>query len=193
MPLSCAPALLAFPALLALLLPSTTAAQGEPGAGAPATQRGPSRRDWWAYQALQRPELPAVRDPAWVRTAVDRFILARLEQQGLRPAPPASRLTLVRRATYDLTGLPPTPAEVAAFMADARPGDVILNEHAVQRITIETLVEDLRAPRVDVRRAGAAIRRLAEDLAADMEHEEATLLHENLLRDDVVSLDSFGG
>jgi hypothetical protein len=87
--------------------------------------------------------------------------------------------------------LVPALREVDAW-GDAR-ADVILNEHAVQRITIETLVEDLRAPRVDVRRAGAAIRRLAEDLATDMEHEEATLLHEDLLRDDVVSLDSFVG
>jgi hypothetical protein len=87
--------------------------------------------------------------------------------------------------------LVPALREVDAW-GEAR-ADLILNEHAVQRITIRTLVDDLRAPRVDVRRAGAAIRRLAEDLAADMEHEEATLLHEDLLRDDVVSLDSFGG
>jgi hypothetical protein len=75
----------------------------------------------WAFQAPQRPPLPRVRDGAWPRNAIDTFILARLETEGLRPAPEADRPTLLRRVTLDLTGLPPTPAELAAFLADTGP------------------------------------------------------------------------
>ncbi len=75
----------------------------------------------WAYVPPKRPELPAVREAAWVRTPIDRFILARLEREGLRPSPEADRATLLRRVTLDLTGLPPTPAEIDAFLADASP------------------------------------------------------------------------
>ncbi|HTN77876.1 MAG TPA: DUF1549 and DUF1553 domain-containing protein, partial [Pirellulaceae bacterium] len=64
---------------------------------------------------------PAVNDAAWVTSPVDRFILAGLEAKGLAPAPRADQRTLIRRATFDLTGLPPTPEEVAAFIADTRP------------------------------------------------------------------------
>src|SRR5262245_18922356 len=71
----------------------------------------------WAYTAPKRPDLPAVADAAWVRNPIDRFILARLEREGLKPSPEADRVTLLRRVTYDLTGLPPTPAEVDAFLA----------------------------------------------------------------------------
>ncbi|MCU0866157.1 MAG: DUF1553 domain-containing protein [Planctomycetes bacterium] len=74
--------------------------------------------DWWAYRPVQRPEVPAVRRADWVRTPVDAFVLAKLEANGLQPAPAADRHTLLRRITYDLTGLPPTPAEIAAFVAD---------------------------------------------------------------------------
>ena len=72
----------------------------------------------WAYTAPQRPELPAVRNAAWVRNPIDRFILARLDREGLSTSPEADKVTLLRRVTYDLTGLPPTPAEVDAFLAD---------------------------------------------------------------------------
>jgi hypothetical protein len=78
-------------------------------------------RDHWAFRRPVRPQLPAVRDRAWVRTAPDAFILARLEQVGLRPAPPSSRAALLRRVTFDLTGLPPTPEEVEDFLHDSRP------------------------------------------------------------------------
>ncbi len=80
--------------------------------------------DWqehWAFVPPQRPEPPAVNDSRWPRNAVDRFILQRLEREGLRPAPEADRATLIRRATFDLTGLPPTIEEVDAFLADKRP------------------------------------------------------------------------
>jgi mono/diheme cytochrome c family protein len=75
----------------------------------------------WAYVTPVRPELPPVHDRAWTRNPIDRFVLARLDREGLRPAPEADRETLLRRVTYDLTGLPPTPAEVAAFRTDESP------------------------------------------------------------------------
>ena len=78
-------------------------------------------RAHWAFQPVRRPAVPAVKDGAWPRNPVDSFVLARLEAKGLRPNPPASRRELIRRAYYDLTGLPPTPAEVEAFVADPRP------------------------------------------------------------------------
>jgi hypothetical protein len=75
----------------------------------------------WSFIAPDRPALPAVRDEAWVRTPIDRFILAGLEAAGLAPAPEADRRTLARRVALDLTGLPPEPALVEAFVADTRP------------------------------------------------------------------------
>lgn len=75
--------------------------------------------DWWSYRPLRRPELPA--DTSWSANEVDRFIFAKLQQQGLSPSPPADRRTLIRRVTYDLIGLPPTPEETAAFIADDSP------------------------------------------------------------------------
>ena len=69
-----------------------------------------------------RPALPAVSRQAWVRTPVDRFVLARLDREKLAPSPEADRQTLLRRVTLDLTGLPPTPAEIDAFVADTAPG-----------------------------------------------------------------------
>lgn len=76
---------------------------------------------WWAWRPLQRPPVPAVRDADWVHNPIDAFVLAGLEARGFAPAPPADRHTLLRRVTYDLTGLPPTPAEIAAFVADDAP------------------------------------------------------------------------
>ncbi len=75
----------------------------------------------WAYVKPVRPETPAVRYESWVRNPVDAFVLARLEREGLAPSPEASKETLIRRVSLDLTGLPPTPAEVDAFLADASP------------------------------------------------------------------------
>ena len=72
----------------------------------------------WSLIAPIRPAVPAVKNEAWVRTPIDRFILARLEQHGLTPAPPADRYTLARRLSLDLIGLPPEPAEVERFVND---------------------------------------------------------------------------
>ncbi len=77
--------------------------------------------DHWAYRPPERPDPPAVADAGWVSGDLDRFVLARLEHEGLVPSPEADRRTLVRRLSLDLTGLPPTPAEVDAFLADDRP------------------------------------------------------------------------
>jgi hypothetical protein len=75
----------------------------------------------WAFQPIRDAAPPAVQDDRWVKSSVDRFILARLEAVGRKPAPPADRRTLLRRLTYDLTGLPPLPEEVVAFEADLSP------------------------------------------------------------------------
>jgi hypothetical protein len=75
----------------------------------------------WAFQSPQRPAEPAVHQQSWVRNPIDRFILARLEKEGVRPSPEADRITLLRRASLDITGLSPTPDEVEAFLADTRP------------------------------------------------------------------------
>jgi hypothetical protein len=75
----------------------------------------------WAFQPVKRPAVPMVRDRDWVRTPVDAFILAKLEQKGIKPAPAADRRTLLRRVYLDLIGLPPSPDEQHAFLADKRP------------------------------------------------------------------------
>src|SRR4051794_28265281 len=75
----------------------------------------------WALSAPVRPEPPAVKQEAFVRNPIDTFILARLEKENLAPSTEADRRTLIRRVTFDLTGLPPTPEEVSAFESDASP------------------------------------------------------------------------
>jgi mono/diheme cytochrome c family protein len=96
-------------------------------AGAPwpadliAGQNDDVRRRHWAFQPVVAPIPPTVRRPDWCRTPIDAFILSRLEAAGLEPSPPADRRALIRRASYDLTGLPPSPAEVDAFVADPDP------------------------------------------------------------------------
>jgi hypothetical protein len=75
----------------------------------------------WAFSAPVRPTVPPSKDLAWVKNPIDNFVLARLDAEGLKPSPEADRITLLRRVTFDLTGLPPTPEEVAAFLADKSP------------------------------------------------------------------------
>ena len=91
---------------------------------APATTTVDDRekaRRAWVFQPPAEPSVPAVKDTAWPRSPLDRFILAGLEAKGLRPAPPADKRTLLRRVTFDLIGLPPTPEEIDAFLADSSP------------------------------------------------------------------------
>jgi len=77
--------------------------------------------DYWAYQPIARPELPAVKNSQWAKSAIDRFVLAKVEARGLTPTEPADRIALIRRAYYDLTGLPPSVDEVDRFVADDSP------------------------------------------------------------------------
>jgi Protein of unknown function (DUF1553)/Protein of unknown function (DUF1549) len=83
-----------------------------------------AERRHWAFQPRIRPEIPSfslTSDRRWVHNPVDAFILARLQKEGLKPAPPASRRTLIRRAYFDLTGLPPTPEQIERFVNDRAP------------------------------------------------------------------------
>ena len=76
---------------------------------------------WWAFETLRRPEIPRLQGSRWVRTPIDAFILATLEQQRLKPSPEADRRTLIRRLSFDLVGLPPTPEEIEGFVQDPKP------------------------------------------------------------------------
>jgi hypothetical protein len=80
-----------------------------------------SSKTHWAWQRLTKPSIPAVQDVAWIKSPIDNFVLAKLEEKGLKPNPPADKRTLIRRATFDLIGLPPTVAEVDAFLKDDSP------------------------------------------------------------------------
>ena len=82
---------------------------------------GATWKEHWAFTAPVRPQPPAVVNKTWAKTPIDRFILAKLEKQALTPAAPADRRTLIRRVTLDLTGLPPDPEDVEAFVADTNP------------------------------------------------------------------------
>ncbi len=100
----------------------------DPRTEAPATAGGVKSgidwnlgRQWWSFRPLSESPAPVVRQANWPANDLDRFILARLEKDGLKPAADADRRTLIRRVTFDLTGLPPTPAEVDTFLADESP------------------------------------------------------------------------
>ena len=84
-------------------------------------EQGAKWQSHWSLIAPVRPPLPDVRNAAWERNPIDRFILNRLEKEKLQPSAQAARTTLIRRVTLDLTGLPPAPAEVDAFVNDASP------------------------------------------------------------------------
>jgi len=84
-------------------------------------EQGGRYESHWAFVPPQASELPAVKNPEWPRTAIDRFVLAKLERAGLTPSPQANRYTLVRRLYLDLLGFPPSPAETDAFVRDKRP------------------------------------------------------------------------
>lgn len=96
----------------------------QPPPGSPAsTERRftEQQRRYWAFQKVVKPAAPEVRGIAWVRTPIDAFVLAKLERKNLKPNPPADKITLLRRASLDLTGLPPSPEEVQAFLTDESP------------------------------------------------------------------------
>ncbi|HEX3149810.1 MAG TPA: PSD1 and planctomycete cytochrome C domain-containing protein [Gemmataceae bacterium] len=81
----------------------------------------PEQKAFWSFRPVRPVTPPQVRNDAWIQSPVDRFILARLEAAGLSPSPPTDKRTLIRRVTLDLTGLPPTPGEIDAFVNDQRP------------------------------------------------------------------------
>src|SRR5262249_45842435 len=84
-------------------------------------EQGAKWQKHWSCLLPVRPTPPVVANPRWARNPIDGFILARLEREGHAPSPEAEKATLLRRVTFDLTGLPPTPAEVDAFLADQAP------------------------------------------------------------------------
>ena len=96
-------------------------------AGARDAAAGPSLtvtakdREFWSFRPVREPAVPKVKDTAWPQSPIDRFVLAKLEEKGLRPVAPADKRALIRRATFDLIGLPPTPDEIDAFLADDSP------------------------------------------------------------------------
>src|SRR5262249_6948159 len=93
----------------------------------------PGNYDWakarqhWAFQPVRGAEPAHVASPEWDKSPIDRFIKAKLDENGLKPQPRAGKLALLRRMTYDLTGLPPTPQEVSAFIADT-------SDNAVEKV-----------------------------------------------------------
>ena len=82
----------------------------------------PEQRAFWAFQPVKKPEMPKVQNESWVSSSIDRFVLARMEEKGLAPNKPAEKRDLLRRATFDLTGLPPKPEDVDAFVNDRSHG-----------------------------------------------------------------------
>lgn len=84
------------------------------------TEPSVSDFDWWSYQPIENPQVPQI-DDDWIETPIDAFVLAKLQEKGLEYSPAADRRTLIRRVTYDLTGMPPTPEEVESFVNDSDP------------------------------------------------------------------------
>jgi hypothetical protein len=108
--------------------------------------QGANWSEHWAFVAPKRPALPKVKNTTWARNGIDYFILARLEKEGLKPSAEADRVRLIRRVTLDLTGLPPTPAEVDAFVNDASPqayekvvDRLLASPHYGERMALEWL------------------------------------------------------
>ncbi len=87
--------------------------------GAPDPRDAPTAETWWSLKPIAHPHVPV--STSWARTPIDAFLLAKMREKGLTPSPEADRRTLIRRVTFDLIGLPPTPEEVEAFLADSSP------------------------------------------------------------------------
>src|ERR1700689_5297660 len=81
----------------------------------------PAQKNYWAFQPVKKSPVPAVKNKAWVKTPIDAFILAKLEEKNLQPNPAADKLTLLKRATIDMTGPPPTQEEIQQFLSDKSP------------------------------------------------------------------------
>ncbi|MCY7352354.1 MAG: DUF1553 domain-containing protein [Cytophagaceae bacterium] len=109
-------------------------------------EQGAEYKPHWSFVAPQKAPLPEVKNKTWVRNDIDRFVLKTLEDKGLQPAPEADKTTILRRVSLDLTGLPPTPAEVDAFLADTRPNAyenvvdrLLASPHYGERMAVEWL------------------------------------------------------
>ncbi|MHC5543635.1 DUF1549 domain-containing protein, partial [Singulisphaera rosea] len=118
--------LVPFSAVGLLIVSAALAADPGPGRSevgpiAPLETFKDDQRSHWAYQIPKRPETPSVKEEGWIKNTIDRFVLAGLEEMGFRHSPEADRIALIRRVTFDLTGLPPTPTEVDAFLEDTKP------------------------------------------------------------------------
>lgn len=111
---------LSFAILLCFSAAMTSAADDKPAAPVAGEAKAAAARPW-AYQAVQRPNVPSVKQKAWVRTPIDAFVLAKLEEKGLKPSADADRATFIRRATLDAWGIIPSPEEVKAFVSDRSP------------------------------------------------------------------------
>ncbi len=85
---------------------------------------------WWAFEPLVRPDVPSLPRSTWARTPIDAFVLTTLEKNGLKPSPEADRRTLIRRLSFDLIGLPPTPDEIEAFVRDPDPAPMMRSSNA---------------------------------------------------------------
>ena len=92
-----------------------------PQPGSAASSFPASQRQHWAFQKVKRPALPKAAASEWVRNPLDVFVLEKLRGKGIHPGPPADKIALIRRASFDLIGLPPTPEEVRAFLEDDSP------------------------------------------------------------------------
>ena len=133
-------------------------------------------RQYWAYQPVQSPKIPAVRDEAWCDSPLDRFVLARLEANHFVPVEPAERRVLIRRATFNLTGLPPDPADVDHFVSDLSPD-------AYDRLLDRLLASPHGGPHIARRWLDVA--RYAEDIRPNnFKHQELPLAY--LYRDWVI-------
>ena len=120
-----------------------------------------AQRKFWSFQPVRKVAPPAVRNPDWGKNPIDAFVLAGLEKKNLKPAPPADKVTLLRRATFDLVGLPPTEAEIRNFLEDASP-------QAFARV-VDRLID---SPRYGERwgRHWMDVARYADSTGADEDH-----------------------
>jgi hypothetical protein len=91
-------------------------------------------RKFWSFRPVVKPAPPAVKDAAWAATPIDHFVLAKLEEKGLKPVGPAERRTLIRRTMFDLTGLPPTPEEIEAFLKESEANPQAAYEALIDRL-----------------------------------------------------------
>ncbi len=99
--------------------PASTAVVRTPAPKGPQFQITDKDRSFWSFQPIRNPAIPQVRDQSWARDSIDRFLLAGMEAKGLKPSAPADRRALLRRISFDLTGLPPTPEEIEAFVKES--------------------------------------------------------------------------